>query len=85
MTGNSQMQRCSKFTFATPAHASSSEGADFGPQASEGSDSIILSQLLAHRINSKKGLLLLRAFELGSSAVGGASNPAALELSIDTA
>ena len=32
-----------------------------------------------------KGLLLLRAFELGSSAVGGASNPAALELSIDTA
>lgn len=29
--------------------------------------------------------MLLRAFELGSSAVGGASNPGALELSTDTA
>lgn len=79
------MQRCSKFTFATPAHASSSEGTDFGPQASEGRDFIIPVPAPGSQDKLKKGLLLLRAFELGSSAVGGVSNPAALELSIDTA
>ena len=49
-----QTHRGSKIKLCNPTHTLSSEGMDFGPQAPGGREFIILSQLLVHRINSRR-------------------------------